>query len=44
MIEKHDNPVRIRTTYEDFTGDFVMHCHLLHHEDQGMMELMSIQP
>lgn len=37
-----DEPVRIRTIYEDFTGDFVMHCHLLHHEDEGMMELMSI--
>lgn len=41
MVEK---PVRVRTTYEDFTGKFMMHCHLLHHEDQGMMELMSIQP
>jgi FtsP/CotA-like multicopper oxidase with cupredoxin domain len=42
MIEAGPNPVRVRTTYEDFTGDFVMHCHLLQHEDQGMMELMRI--
>lgn len=32
----------LRTKYEDFTGEFVMHCHILDHEDQGMMENVSI--
>jgi FtsP/CotA-like multicopper oxidase with cupredoxin domain len=27
---------------EDFTGDFVMHCHALHHEDMGMMIWVNI--
>ncbi|MEX3984866.1 multicopper oxidase family protein [Paraburkholderia sp. EG287A] len=31
-----------RTKYEDFTGEFVMHCHILDHEDRGMMENVSI--
>jgi peroxiredoxin len=30
------------TRYEDFTGSFVQHCHILDHEDQGMMELVRI--
>lgn len=29
--------VVMRTRYEDFTGRFVMHCHILDHEDHGMM-------
>jgi hypothetical protein len=30
---------RVYTTYKDFTGRFVMHCHILDHEDLGMMEV-----
>ena len=29
--------VVMRTQYRDFTGEFVMHCHVLDHEDAGMM-------
>ncbi|GAB5096076.1 multicopper oxidase family protein [Caballeronia sp. HLA56] len=32
----------MRTIYQDFTGEFVMHCHILDHEDRGMMENVSI--
>ena len=28
----------VRTRYEDYIGDFVIHCHLLDHEDSGMMQ------
>lgn len=34
---------RIRTRYLGFTGAFVMHCHKLNHEDQGMMGLVEIE-
>jgi FtsP/CotA-like multicopper oxidase with cupredoxin domain len=34
--------VKIRTRYTDFTGAFVLHCHLLDHEDRGMMEAVEI--
>lgn len=34
--------VRFRTRYRDFEGDFVQHCHILDHEDQGMMQLLRI--
>ena len=27
--------VRIRQTFVDFTGTFVLHCHILAHEDRG---------
>lgn len=32
----------VRTRYEDFTGDAMLHCHILDHEDQGMMTYVSI--
>lgn len=32
----------IRSRYTEYTGDFVMHCHILPHEDQGMMQRISI--
>ena len=36
--------VTMRTRYTDFLGTFVQHCHILDHEDQGMMQLIDIQP
>lgn len=37
-----DGYVVMRTRYTDFIGTFVQHCHILDHEDQGMMELIDI--
>lgn len=34
--------VSMRTAYTDYDGVFVSHCHILDHEDQGMMELIQI--
>lgn len=35
--------VVVKTKYEDFTGIFVLHCHILDHEDQGMMANVCIR-
>jgi len=34
--------VTVRTRYERYIGEFVLHCHILDHEDQGMMQNVSI--
>ena len=34
--------VNIYTQYLDYTGKFVMHCHILDHEDLGMMEVIQV--
>src|SRR5215211_5911414 len=34
--------VVIRTRFLDFPGKFVYHCHLLDHEDQGMMGVVEV--
>ncbi len=32
-----------RTRYERYIGEFVLHCHILDHEDQGMMQNVEIE-
>lgn len=32
----------VYTQYTDFIGQFVMHCHILDHEDLGMMEIEEV--
>jgi L-ascorbate oxidase len=34
--------VVMRTQYRDFTGEFVTHCHVLDHEDSGMMANVAV--
>lgn len=34
--------IKLRTRYERYIGQFVLHCHILDHEDQGMMENVCI--
>ena len=34
----------LRTKFEDYTGLFVMHCHRLNHEDNGLMTLVNVIP
>ncbi len=36
--------VTIRHTFVDFTGTYVLHCHILAHEDRGMMQLVRVVP
>lgn len=35
--------IKVRSRYVHFTGEFVQHCHILPHEDLGMMQLIQIQ-
>ncbi len=34
--------VTIRTRFRDYIGTFVLHCHILDHEDQGMMQEVEV--
>lgn len=42
LFVKQGYHIFIRTHYEKYQGRFVLHCHILDHEDQGMMELIQI--
>ncbi|WP_002622443.1 multicopper oxidase family protein [Cystobacter fuscus] len=36
--------VRLRTRYRRYVGQFMLHCHIVTHEDEGMMQLLEIVP
>ncbi|MEO1068718.1 MAG: multicopper oxidase family protein, partial [Cyanobacteria bacterium J06638_6] len=36
--------VDLRIAFTDFPGKTVYHCHILDHEDQGMMGILEVQP
>ena len=39
---KENVRIAFRTRYERFTGDFVIHCHIVFHGDHGMMQNLRI--
>jgi L-ascorbate oxidase len=42
LFVKQNYIIVMRTRYERYIGDFVLHCHILDHEDQGMMQNIRI--
>lgn len=42
LFVKPGYDVVVRTRYQRYIGEFVLHCHILDHEDQGMMQNVSI--
>jgi hypothetical protein len=34
----------MRSRFVDFPGSYVMHCHILAHEDRGMMATVTVGP
>lgn len=35
--------IKIRSRFVDYSGTFVFHCHILIHEDQGMMKNVTVK-
>ena len=33
---------KMRSRFVDYTGYYVIHCHILAHEDRGMMQLIEV--
>ena len=40
--ESAPTSVTFRTRFQDYKGSFVMHCHMLVHEDMGMMQMVEV--
>lgn len=41
-VQADDGPRQFLMNFRKFSGQFVLHCHKLNHEDDGMMELLEI--
>jgi FtsP/CotA-like multicopper oxidase with cupredoxin domain len=39
---KNPGSVTFRSRFLDFKGAYVMHCHMLAHEDMGMMQTVEV--
>lgn len=37
-----NSTVVMKTRYKDYDGKFVLHCHILFHEDHGMMQVVEV--
>jgi FtsP/CotA-like multicopper oxidase with cupredoxin domain len=44
LTVKTGDSFTFESNFDDFTGKFVEHCHILSHEDLGMMEVLEIIP
>ena len=44
IIVENNYQVRVRTRYDRYIGEYVLHCHILDHEDAGMMANIKIVP
>ena len=43
-IPRHRGRVIFRARFPDYVGTFVNHCHILLHEDNGMMQVVEVTP
>lgn len=42
LLVREKTPVTIRSRYQRYIGKFVLHCHILDHEDRGMMQVVEV--
>ncbi len=41
ILPRHGS-ITFRTRFLDFTGKFVLHCHMMNHEELGMMQVIEV--
>lgn len=42
VIVPHGGSITFRTRFLDFTGKYVLHCHMMNHEELGMMQVVQV--
>lgn len=43
VVVPRNGSVTLRMRFLDFTGRFVLHCHMMNHEELGMMQVIEVQ-
>jgi hypothetical protein len=43
-VTNQPGEVVLRMQFKDFTGKYVYHCHIVDHEDNGMMAIVNVSP
>jgi FtsP/CotA-like multicopper oxidase with cupredoxin domain len=42
VIVPRNGSVTFRSRFLDFTGKYVLHCHMMNHEELGMMQVVEV--
>jgi FtsP/CotA-like multicopper oxidase with cupredoxin domain len=42
VVVPRNGSVTFRSRFSDFTGRFVLHCHMMNHEELGMMQVVEV--
>ena len=42
VVPSNGGSVTFRSRFLDFTGKYVLHCHMMNHEDMGMMQVVEV--
>ena len=42
VVVPHGGSVTFRSRFLDFTGKYVLHCHMMNHEELGMMQVVEV--
>ena len=42
VVPSKGGSVVLRSRFLDYTGVFMMHCHMMNHEDLGMMQTIEV--
>ena len=41
-ILPRNGSITFRSRFLDFTGKYMLHCHMMNHEDLGMMQVVEV--
>jgi FtsP/CotA-like multicopper oxidase with cupredoxin domain len=42
MIVPRNGSITFRSRFLDFTGKYMLHCHMMNHEELGMMQVVEV--
>jgi FtsP/CotA-like multicopper oxidase with cupredoxin domain len=42
VVVPHGGSITFRSRFLDFTGKYVLHCHMMNHEELGMMQVIEV--
>jgi FtsP/CotA-like multicopper oxidase with cupredoxin domain len=42
VVERKGGTLTFRSRFLDYTGIFMLHCHMMNHEEMGMMQTVEV--
>jgi FtsP/CotA-like multicopper oxidase with cupredoxin domain len=42
VVERNGGSLTFRSRFLDYTGIFMLHCHMMNHDEMGMMQTVEV--